>query len=83
MSDTGVRPKAFEAIKKCLTDSTVFALYDPALETKISADSSSYGLGAVLSQQHKDWCPVVYASGSLTPTESRYAQVEKEALAAT
>jgi hypothetical protein len=59
-------------------------LYDPSRETKISADSSSYGLGAVLLQRYgENWFPVVYASRSLSPTEGRYAQVEKEALAAT
>ena len=56
-------------------------------ETRISADSSSYGLGAVLLQKHQQaWHPVTFASRSLTPTERRYAhvaQIEKEALAAT
>ena len=30
-----------------------------------------------------EWCPVAYASRSLSPTEQRYAQVEKEALGLT
>ena len=65
--------------------SPVLLLYDPNLPTKVTADSSSYGLGAVLTQQQPDgrWSPVVYASRSLTPTERRYAQIEKEALAVT
>ena len=76
---------AFNEIKKMLTSSPVLSLYDPNLPTKVTADSSSYGLGAVLTQQQKDgrWSPVVYASRSLTPTERRYGQIEKEALAAT
>lgn len=75
---------AFNEIKKMLTSSPVLSLYDPNLPTKVTADSSSYGLGAVLTQQQSDgcWSPVVYASRSLTPTERRYAQIEKEALAA-
>ena len=67
-----------------LTSSPILALCDANLPTKITADSSSYGLGAVITQQHPDgWRPVAYASRTLTNTEKRYAQIEKEALAAT
>ena len=42
-----------------------------------------YGLGAVLIQKQFDESQraVVYASRALTPTEQRYAQIEKDALA--
>ena len=62
----------------------VLALYDPQADTKISADASSHGLGAVLLQKHgKEWQLVAYASRAMTETETRYAQIEKEALAIT
>ena len=71
-------------MKDELSSPTVLALYDPKYATKVSADASSYGLGAVLLQKHDiGWRPVYYASRSMTPTERRYAQVEKEALAST
>ena len=54
------------------------------IQTSQPVDASSYGLGGVLIQkQENDWKPVFCASRSLTATEQRYAQVEKEALAVT
>ena len=39
--------KAFREIKQELSKPTVLALYNPQVDTKVSADVSSYGLGAV------------------------------------
>ncbi|XP_046408442.1 uncharacterized protein K02A2.6-like [Ischnura elegans] len=81
---TEVHDKAFAAIKKRLTEAPALGIYDPNRKCRVSADSSSYGLGAVLEQnQNGVWKAVSFASRSLTDTEQRYAQIEKEALALT
>ena len=76
--------ESFTNIKTELTKPAVLAFYNPANETKVSADASSHGLGAVLLQMEANaWKPVAFASRSMSSTEVRYAQIEKEALAAT
>jgi len=76
--------QAFSLIKEELVKPTVLALYDPEATTKVSADASSFSLGAVLLQQHaSEWKPVASASRAMNETERRYAQIEKEALAVT
>ena len=75
---------AFASVKEELSKPTILALYDPEAPTILSADASSYGLGAVLLQKSGEQRrPVAYASRSMTDTEKRYAQIEKEALAIT
>ena len=68
-----------------LSTSLILALFNPQLDTIVSADASSFGLGAVLLQRQPEgqMKPVAYFSLSMTPTEQRYAQIEKEALALT
>ena len=66
-----------------LSSDQVLTHYDPTLPLSLAADASAYGVGAVIFQRYADGggCPIAYASWTPTPTEQKYAQVEKEALA--
>ncbi len=80
-----VQQLAFEEIKHVISRAPVLAMFDPKKKTMVSSDASQYGLGSVLKQQQHngEWRPVMFASRSLSDTECRYAQIEKEALAIT
>jgi hypothetical protein len=70
----------FSTVKEELTQPTILALFNPSAETKVSADASSYALGAVLLQRHgNDWRPVTYVSRVLSAAECHCTQIEKEA----
>lgn len=71
--------QAFQQLKEELSSHKVLPQYSPTADTRVAADASSYGLGAVLMQKQKDdkWKPITYISRSLTETERRYAQIEK------
>ena len=77
--------RAFEETKQLISSPTELALYDPSANTVVSPDASAYGLGGVLTQKQPsgEWQPVSFISRSLTPTEQKYSQIEKEALALT
>ena len=67
-----------KVIKAELARPTTLALYSPDAPTKIVADASAYGLGAVLLQQQSwEWQSVAFASQSMTDTEKRYSQIKK------
>ena len=76
---------AFNVLKDELSSNRVLALYNPMRETIVSAGASSFGLGSVLIQRQLsgEMRSVAYANRSMTDTERRYAQIEKEALATT
>ena len=69
---------SFERLKQMASSTPVLGYYDPSKPLTLSVDASSKGLGAVLLQDGK---PLAYASRALTPTQERYAQIEKETLA--
>lgn len=73
---------AFDEIKKLLASDRVLAYYDMTRATYVAADSSSYGIGAVLLQDFDGSLkPIAYASKSLTQSERKWAQIDKECYA--
>jgi len=74
--------KAFINIKQFLISPLVLTHYDPSLPLVLAADASSVGVGAVLYHRYPNGTEkvIAHASKTLTPTESRYAQIEKESL---
>lgn len=58
----------------------MFALFDPSLLTKVSTDTSDYGLGGVLTQLHKENVErtVTFASRALTAPERKYSAVKRK-----
>ncbi|KAG8181062.1 hypothetical protein JTE90_014775 [Oedothorax gibbosus] len=70
--------RAFNHLKECIVNAPVLSYYDPSKRSTVSVDASQYGLGAVLLQGEN---AVAYASVSLTDTQQRYSQIEKELLA--
>lgn len=74
--------KAFGDVKKLLLSSRVLVHFDDSLPLILSSDASPYGVGAVLSHlmPNGDERPISFASRTLTETEKKYAQLEKEAL---
>lgn len=57
--------------------------YDPALPLLLATDASQMGLETVPSHRLNNGQerPIAYASRTLTPTEQKYPQIDKEALA--
>ena len=69
---------ALKQIKEAVTRTPVLQYYNLEDEVTLHCDASQHGLGAELLQKGQ---PVPYASRALTPTEFKYAQIEKELLA--
>lgn len=74
---------AFSTLKERLSLICILGYYNVKDRILLYADASPVGLGAVLVQFNKENDPriISYASKSLSDTEKRYCQTEKEALA--
>ncbi|XP_033725232.1 uncharacterized protein K02A2.6-like [Pecten maximus] len=74
---------AFNVLKKCLAQAETLGYFDKNAKTQVITDASPVGLGAVLVQESQsgESRVICYASRSLSDTEKRYSQTEKEALA--
>lgn len=75
--------KAFDTIKSVILSSKVLVHYNPELPLVLAVDSSSYGIGSVLSHRfpNGDERPICFASRTLNAAERSYSQLDKEALA--
>jgi len=74
---------AFKKAKAEFETDKILVPFDPKLPLVLATDASPYGVGAVLSHTYPDGSERVIqcASNSLTETQKKYAQIDKEAYA--
>ena len=66
----GDRRRAFLELKRCMTGTETLAYFDASLNTRMKADMSPHGLGAVLVQEHSDiFRPFTSTCRSVTAVE--------------
>ncbi|GJZ50413.1 reverse transcriptase domain-containing protein [Tanacetum coccineum] len=74
--------KAFETLKKKLTEAPILIAPDWDLPFELMCDASDFAIGAVLGQRHeKHFRPIHYASKTMNEAESHYTTTKKEMLA--
>nr|GEY47220.1 reverse transcriptase domain-containing protein [Tanacetum cinerariifolium] len=74
--------KAFQMLKKKLTEAPILIAPNWDLPFKLMCDASDFAIRAVLGQRHeKHFKPIHYASKTMTNAESNYTTTEKEMLA--
>lgn len=69
---------AYDTLRRCISSPPVLSYYDVDQPVTLTCDASQHGLGAACLQGGR---PIAYASRTMTETETRYAQIEKELLA--
>jgi hypothetical protein len=80
---TAAETATFHKIKEAIRDIQPLMAIKPGQHLVLTADASSYGLGAALMQidEKGEERPVFFASRLMNDTEVNYAQVDKELLA--
>nr|GEV54007.1 reverse transcriptase domain-containing protein [Tanacetum cinerariifolium] len=74
--------KAFNTLKKKLTEAPVLVVPDWNLPFELMYDTSDYAIGAVLGQRKSNhFQPIHYASKTMTEAQMHYTTTEKEMLA--
>lgn len=75
--------KQFQEIKSSIVNGRVLGYFNKKDESIVISDASPVGLGAILIQKERtgEERIIMFASKSLSETERRYCQTEKEALA--
>ena len=75
--------KAFEALKKCVTEAPILRHYDRKKKVILETDFSDWCLGGVLSQYDDEGVlhPVAFYSKKMIPAECNYEIYDKELLA--
>nr|GEZ64142.1 reverse transcriptase domain-containing protein [Tanacetum cinerariifolium] len=74
--------KAFQTLKKKLTESPILIAPNWDLPFEFMCDASDFAIGAVLGQRHeKHFKPIHFASKTMNDAESNYTMTEKEMLA--
>lgn len=73
---------AYKKIKEMLTSAPILTHYDQNKEIRLTTDASDYGIGAMITHIMEDGSekPIAFASRTLSSTEKRYSQIEKEGL---
>ena len=74
--------QAFKKAKELISSPTVLAHYDGTQTLVLTCDASFIGVGAVIVHRTKEGTerPIAFASRTLSPTEKKYSQLDKEAL---
>nr|GFC10315.1 reverse transcriptase domain-containing protein [Tanacetum cinerariifolium] len=74
--------KAFQTLKKKLTEAPILIAPNWDLPFKLICDASDFAIGAVLGKRYeKHFKPIHYASKTMNDAESNYTTTEKEMLA--